>query len=379
MHEKKKKGIQIVILIILLFTMLGMALPIGQGWFIMEREEAWDWHWVIETGKYEDISFIDEDLLAVKNETGKYAIADRKGKLLTPFKYDNISGYNQGLAVVCIDGVCQYIDRNFEAAIEGDFEAAGAFCDGLAAVKKNGKWGYINKEGIFEIECQFEEAGSFSCDRAVVKIGDGWNFIDRTGTCIAEENYEALRNFSQSMAAAKKNGKWGFIDIANEVSVDFLYDEVGNFSEDVAAVKVIEDGLPMCAYINCLGEIEIDYQICYGVEGRMDYIGDFQEGIAFISKDVYCAIDKSGAVLCGDNTEFFISDCIYYSELGVIPGYVYVDEAMTIRKYGLMDDEGKARLEPVFDYVGEVNGNYVIVETWVDGEYQKGIIELEIW
>lgn len=367
------------VLTVVPFNQNKMALHIGQGWFIMERDEAYDWKWVVETEKYEDIVFIDNDLMAVKNETGKYAIATMQGETLTPFMYESISAYKNDLAVVRIDGKCQYIDRNFQMVIEGEFEAAREFCYGLAAVKIDGKWGFIDETGAVVISCQFDEAHSFSDYRAAVKIGDGWNFIDTSGKLVSEENYEEVKDFSEYMAAVKKNGKWGFVDISNTVYVDFLYDGVGNFSENVAAVKVIENGVPMCAYINYFGEIKIDYQPCYGVEGRMNYIGDFHEGVAFMSKDLYCAIDRNGEVLCGNNTEFFISACVYYPELGVIPGYVYADEAMTIRKYGLMDDEGEARLEPVFDYVGALNGNYLIVEENVDGEWRKGMIELLTW
>jgi len=49
---------------------------------------------------------------------------------------------------------------------------------------------------------------------------------------------------------------------------------------------------------------------------------------------------------------------------------------MTERKYGLMGINGNQRLEPVFDYVNGIYGDYVFVENMVNGEYRKGLIKI---
>lgn len=45
---------------------------------------------------------------------------------------------------------------------------------------------------------------------------------------------------------------------------------------------------------------------------------------------------------------------------------------MKIKKYGLMGLAGNQRLEPIFDYISGIYGDYVVVESIVDGEYKKG-------
>ena len=52
---------------------------------------------------------------------------------------------------------------------------------------------------------------------------------------------------------------------------------------------------------------------------------------------------------------------------------------MKIRKYGLINLYGEQRLEPVFDFIGDINGKYVIVWDTVDdisGYYTQGVVEL---
>ena len=49
------------------------------------------------------------------------------------------------------------------------------------------------------------------------------------------------------------------------------------------------------------------------------------------------------------------------------------------RKYGLINLHGEQRLEPVFDFIGDINGKYVIVWNVADdinGYFSQGVIEL---
>lgn len=178
--------------------------------------------------------------------------------------------------------------------------------------------------------------------------------------------------YVDELRAVEQNGKWGFADEDGKIVIPFEYDEVRNFSEGLAAVKVINhEGIPEWGYIDQSGNIVIDLQICNPAEGRMEYIGDFKNGVAFVTRELYCLIDKEGKVLCGEESYFFISSCIYYPEWNAVQGYVYVDEEMVVKKYGLFTVDGEPLVEPIYDYIGEMNGNYVEVGNYVNGELQK--------
>ena len=56
---------------------------------------------------------------------------------------------------------------------------------------------------------------------------------------------------------------------------------------------------------------------------------------------------------------------------------IYTDDSMKTRKYGLMSLNGEQRLEPVFDDVIGIYGDYVLVSNKVDdGELRYGFIKI---
>ncbi|RHP97669.1 hypothetical protein DXA19_04925 [Firmicutes bacterium AM59-13] len=99
--------------------------------------------------------------------------------------------------------------------------------------------------------------------------------------------------------------------------------------------------------------------------------------MAFVSKGLYCIMDTKGEMIFSGDSRFFISVTEYNKEYDAIPGYVYIDDRMTVRKYGLMGLHGEERLEPVFDYVYGMRGPYVIVEQNIGGEPGIGVIKLQ--
>ena len=132
------------------------------------------------------------------------------------------------------------------------------------------------------------------------------------------------------------------------------------------------------AYIDTSGNIQIDFYPYEASEGRMICAGDFQDGIAFVSKALYCIIDEDGKDVFDGDSEFFICSLTYNKEYNVIPGYAFVDKAMTVKKYGLMGLHGEQRIAPQFDYIDQMRGQYVIVSMGEGDACRKGIIQLKL-
>lgn len=243
-------------------------------------------------------------------------------------------------------------------------------------------WGFIDLNGEMTIPCQYDEVKNFSEGLAAVKKNDKWGFIDKTGELFIDNGFDEVKDFREDHAAVMKDNKWGFIDNTGTIRINLQFDDAGNFSEGKAAVKVIEyqEDMDAWAYIDESGEIVIDYDYYSGVGGLMDYVGEFQNGFAFVSKEYYSIIDESGNdIFSGNDSKFFISSLDYNQEYDIIPAYIYTDDSMKIRKYGLINLYGEQRLEPVFDFIGDINGKYVIVWDTVDdisGYYTQGVVEL---
>ncbi|WP_160394558.1 WG repeat-containing protein [Paenibacillus sp. MMS18-CY102] len=376
------------------------------------KNDELQWKWIVEAGKYEDFSFVDENWIAVKGGNGKYRVINTKGEAVLPDEYDEIYGFCEGIAMVNNDGKFSYIDKKGRSITEEWYQRAGQFSESRGSVQLKNKWGYINQSGELIIQSQYEEVKSFVGNRAAVKLANKWGFIDMTGRMVVKPQYDQVGDYSEGMAAVQldgkwgfinsdgnlitaleydqvkdqhegyaavmKNNKWGFIDTHGQVSVDLKYDDAGNFSEGKAAVKVseyTEDG-DAWAYIDYDGNIVIDFYPYTATEGRMIEVGEFKNGLAFVSKDLYSIIDSRGNDIFMGDSKFFISAFTYDKQFNVIPGYTFTDESMKVRKYGLLGLHGEQRLAPSFDFIGEMNGPYATVINVEDGVETKGIIEI---
>ncbi len=89
----------------------------------------------------------------VKNSEKKYAFIDTTGKNKTGFIYTYADGFSSGLAAVCLDGKCGFLDLNLKPAVPLIYQSVDYFSEsGLAHVlTMDGKHGYINKKGEFVI------------------------------------------------------------------------------------------------------------------------------------------------------------------------------------------------------------------------------------
>ncbi len=260
------------------------------------------WSWILEPGEYEDIRFVNDNMAAVQDQSGKWGLWDlEKGVLVIPCKYDSIP-------------------------ISGE---------------------------------RPEETS-----QATVPLSS---------------QYDIIRDYAEGYAAVQKDGKWGFVDETGQCVIPCQYDEVGDFSEGLAAVKDADHNGKgeQWAYIDTKGEIRIDFYPYEATEGRRVLAGEFHDGMAFVSRGLYCIMDTKGEMIFSGDSRFFISVTEYNKEYDAIPGYVYIDDRMTIRKYGLMGLHGEERLEPVFDYVYGTRGPYVIVEQNIGRAPKIGVIKLE--
>lgn len=377
-----------------------------------QKNDELKWTWCIKP-KYSDLFFVDNDLIAIKGNNEKYVIANTNGEIVIPFEYSSVESFEDGFALVKDNENTFFINKKGKNVFDKVFEDAYSFSHGLAAVKKGSLWGFIDKSGNMIIKNQFDQVKSFNESFAAVEknnewglidnLGnividfqhdcikdfhegfaavakDGkWGFIDKSGKIVADFQFDEVKNFSEGFAAVMRNDKWGFIDKSGKTNIALKYDDVGSFSEGKASVKLsnYEDGQDEWAYIDSKDNIVIDFYPYDAAGDQIFCVGEFNQGLAFVSKTLVSIIDYNGNnIFLGGNSKFCISSLNYNSEYDAIPAYVYTDEAMKIRKYGLMGLKGNQRLEPIFDYISGIYGDYVVVESIVDGENKIGVIKI---
>ena len=242
------------------------------------------------------------------------------GEMVVPFKYDEVLDFNEGLAVVKLNGKYGYINKNGKEVMQLKYDRAFPFREGLAVVKLNGKYGYINKNGKEVIPIKYDDAFDFSEGFAVVGIKNNYIHIDKQGKlkglyisyeflssfsdgiafgrllpgviCFIDklgkinflrEQYTEINYFNEGLAIVKLNGKYGYINKKGREVTNLKYDNAYDLSEGLAVVKL--NG--KYGYINKNGReiISIKYSDA----------NDFSEGLAAVKLNgKYGYINKNG-------------------------------------------------------------------------------------
>lgn len=144
---------------------------------------------VLLDSKYEQARDFSEGLAAVRLEGGAWAYVDREARITVHGRADwDPRSFSEGVAAVHVTGEgVGYIDRKGEWIIEPKFADGGPFEEGVAVVQIDGKWGYITHSGEFLIEPTFKNAYSFRDGIALVRLEDGsLQFILHQGTPLVD-------------------------------------------------------------------------------------------------------------------------------------------------------------------------------------------------
>lgn len=142
---------------------------------------------------------------------------------------------------------CGFADLQGNIVIPQKFDFVSPFYDGIAMVgiyeddPYNLKCGFIDKTGNYIVEPQYycdsrsSGTGSFSEGFARVALQDGtseegapilkYGYIDKTGKVAIELQFEDARDFKNGFACVKKDGKWGYINTVGETVIPFEYSE----------------------------------------------------------------------------------------------------------------------------------------------------------
>ena len=109
----------------------------------------------------EEENLYGQELIPKVDINRKCGFVDKTGKVIIPFKYDLVSVFSEGLAMVMLDNKYGFIDGTDRVVIPLEYEYANPFVYELTLVKLNDRWGCIDKTGkvIIPIIYTEKEAG----------------------------------------------------------------------------------------------------------------------------------------------------------------------------------------------------------------------------
>ena len=162
---------------------------------------------------------------------------DLQGNEITPFLYDTVWIFSEGMAEVAI------------------YEETGG--------KPVPRYGFIDRDGNEVVSPKYKESRDFHDGVAAVQTADGWGYIDKTGKEMLTPQYAWAGDFTDGKAfVTEKNGKTWLIDKSGK-KVQFITEglpviQAGENSSVVIQVPLADwgygDDMTGCPYYNQKGE-----------------------------------------------------------------------------------------------------------------------------
>lgn len=279
----------------------------------------------------EDLRLSSLTLVAVKEKDLFGLWATTGTKVMEP-RYDFIGRFNDGIAVVSLDGKMGYINKSGEEIIPPFYDDAENFNDNLAIVGEKDKYGVINRTGKMVVPLSYLEIADFSEGLAAATEMELFGYINRSGTIVIPFKYESAGGFENGMAICQKEGFYGVIDKNDVILVPFEYESLQWLWNDVFKYTRGETA----GLVNVEGTLLLP--------GEYDEIGTFSEGKIVVVKD--------GKMGYADTTGKIIIQLLFDAGKESLVESQFHNGMAVVRKnnrFGLIDSSGKMAIAPTYE------------------------------
>ena len=227
--------------------------------------------------------------MAAMAQNRKYGFVDATGKVVIPFKYDNVQSFINGIAKVWVGWHhVGYINSKGQEIIPPDFEAMdqanlrryhNKFIIGL----KDSIQHVFDYSGKKITTLPYEKIQEFNeNDKSyLVSMNNKWGTLDSNFTVKIPIKYESLEPIFPNKIAARKNNKIGFLNLkGNEIS-SFVYDWIAPFQDNY--MEQYENGVAIIGIGGRTGLINSYGKLIIPV--KYDEIEDFSHGLAMVKQN----------------------------------------------------------------------------------------------
>lgn len=167
--------------------------------------------------KYDEIHTTPTHIIVVQNK--KCALFSTEGKQLSKFKYEDIdreSCDNGNTFIYSNNDRLGLLDAKGKEKCKAKFEYI-SIEDGYKPTEKNDKYGFITPEGKWAISPKFDYVVGFEDnDRAPVKMNGLWGYCDRKGKIVVPCKYKYAYSFKNGKAKVKTGDKIHTINTSGE-------------------------------------------------------------------------------------------------------------------------------------------------------------------
>lgn len=339
-----------------------------------------------EENGYQNTGFI----VSNKSKTGiLYGYYNSNGRKILETKYESISRIleyndNSTYLIVMLNGK-KGVLKNGRKLIDLNYQDVMYSRNSkIFIVNKNGKYGFFAKNGKEILEPKYE-AYEIAGEYISVKENDKNVLYDINGNYIDQKNYKSILevgNSSYFIAISEKDNSYSIlskdVNIENNYkNISYLFDNLFTFTNQEGKCGIIDA---------TKGEvIDAKYDLILKVDGIDAIEARENDGTATIySRDLQEICTMSGAIVENINKNFAVvynqTERVYIDLYGntVENTKVYPNDKLYAfnkdEKWGFINKEGKAIIEPEYDMVTELN-EYGFAGIYKDGRW--GVINEE--
>ncbi|MDL2269285.1 WG repeat-containing protein, partial [Desulfosarcina sp. OttesenSCG-928-A07] len=313
--------------------------------------------------------------LRMASNQNKYGYLDQSGKWVIDPQFEWASSFTQNnRAVVKKGGLFGVINVYGQWVIEPELDSFKGFtCDGYAKVSKAGKLGMIDTSGKWIMKPELDSIGEFAPNgHALVSKSEKFGFISKTGVWIVPPRLTFATDYADyNLArAADENWKWGVLDAAGKWQIEPKFDVI---------TPITPDGRMTAYYQGGYGILDIwGNWICRPIFGAWKYE---EEKYRAALPWEFC-IDEQGMLHSrfviekkapGRQQALMVKEFYNDSKLWwkgyvdtadqwvIPPMFEYAEEfqenglavvvAKKSRKLGVIDQQGRWQVKPIFDKI----------------------------
>jgi len=332
----------------------------------IERPISGDWEIFDKKGKqvgrqrYDSFTMLENGLIKAR-KNGKLGLLNDQGREQSPFIYDRMSPFTNGMSVVNYLGNQGIIHENGNWVIT-------PYKDSLVLYDEFAWYRFGSESGILD----FDEKVKFRTQDSLIVVNanlllshneDGFNVLDSQGQILSANPFDTLKvihsdllaisrnerlqlfrpstqqlmdlpakikvvgNYSEDFIEAQIDGQWGFVKEDGSLAVANRYEAVKPFSEGLASVKLIGKWGVINRQENIL------------IQPSYDSLGAFYGGLALIQRDgLYGLIDREGTRILD----------LQYDFLELSKEYILL---ASDGLWGLADARGNLIRSPQFDRI----------------------------
>lgn len=229
---KLKIQLTTFLLFFFLFNAIGQLFPIPGGWINDKGDVlAFD----------ADTTYFSGNGFVRYKQGGKVRFTKLAEITYQSNEYDELTDFNNGVAMAKIDGHWWVIDTAEQKIKEVACHYAYGFYDGLARIQLGNRFGFVNEKGDVIIPVKYFGAYDFSEGRARVYINGHWGVINNKGQFIVKPVYDYLWDYREGMTCAMKQKDtkelWGYLNTDGVEVIEMKYDYAFPFSDGLAIVR----------------------------------------------------------------------------------------------------------------------------------------------